>query len=145
MRRFNLDAPELDHDSTRDGYRWRGANVARAAGAEDIAGCLYVLEEGEKTYPYHFHHGMEEWLLVVAGSPRLRSPDGERELRKGDLVCFPVGPEGAHQVTGPGTVLIVSSRSSPEVVEFPDSGKIGVLPPSLFFERDAAVSYWEGE
>ena len=53
-------------------------------------------------FPYHFHHGMEEWLLVVDGTPTLRTPDGERELRRGDVVCFPPGPDGAHQVRGPG-------------------------------------------
>ena len=36
---------------------------------------------------------------MLSGSPTLRGPDGERVLRAGDVVCFPVGPDGAHQVT----------------------------------------------
>lgn len=129
MRRFNLLAPEFDHSSERDEYRWRGARVGRAVGAEEIGACLYELGDGQRSYPYHFHHGIEEWLLVVAGSPLVRTPDGQRVLQTGDVLCFPVGPDGAHQVTGPGTVLIVSANRAPESVEYPDSGKIGVHPP----------------
>ena len=62
MRRFNLHTPEFDHSSERDGYWWRGARVGRAIGTEEIGACLYELEDGQRTYPYHFHHAMEEWL-----------------------------------------------------------------------------------
>src|SRR5476649_2338041 len=103
MRRVNIFAPEFDHASERDGYCWRGAQVGDAIGSEKIGGCVYELGDGEKTYPFHFHHGMEEWLIVLEGTPVLRGADGEQVLRAGDVVCFPPGPEGAHQVRGPGT------------------------------------------
>jgi uncharacterized cupin superfamily protein len=143
--RPNLFAPEFDHSSDREGYRWRGARVGKAGGASAIGGCVYELGDGEKTYPYHFHHGMEEWLVVISGSPTLRSPDGERVLRAGDVVCFPKGPEGAHQVTGPGSVLILSANRVPESIEYPDSGKVGVSPPGKILRLGDAVDYWEGE
>jgi uncharacterized cupin superfamily protein len=145
VRRFNVLAPEFDHASERDGYRWRGARVGGAVGADQIGGCLYELAAGERTYPYHFHHGLEEWLVVVAGAPRVRGPDGERVLRQGDVLCFPVGPEGGHQVIGPGTVLIVSATRSLEAIEYPDSGKVAVRPPGKIFRGTAAVDYWDGE
>ena len=145
MRRVNLFAPEFDHDSDRDGYRWRGSRVGRALGAARIGASLYELPAGERTYPYHFHHGMEEWLLVVSGTPTLRGPNGERELRAGDVVCFATGPGGAHQVRGPGTVLILSATCVPETIEYPDSGKVGATPPRKIFRLDDAVDYWEGE
>jgi len=53
--------------------------------------------------------------------------------------------EGAHQVRGPGTVLILSANRSPEVTEYLDSGKIGVRPPGKVLRADAEVDYWEGE
>ena len=148
MRRVNVLRPELDDASERDGYRWRAMCVGRAVGAQRIGGRLYELAAGERTYPYHFHHGMEEWLLVLAGSPTLRGADGERVLRAGDVVCFPPGPEGAHQVAGPGTVLLLSADAAPrepEAIEYPDSGKLGVSPPGRVFRNDDAVGYWEGE
>ena len=145
MRRFNLFAPEFDHSSERDGYRWRGARVGRAVGAKLLGATLLELGDGQRSHPYHFHHGMEEWLVVVAGSPLVRTPDGEQALRAGDVVCFPVGPDGGHQVTGPGTVLILSANRAPESVEYPDSGKVGVRPPGRIFRSADSVDYWDGE
>lgn len=145
MRRFNLTTPELDDSSERDGYRWRSASVAEALAAEQIGARLYELGEGQKSHPYHFHHGSEEWLLVQAGSPLLRTPDGERTLRPGDVVCFPAGPAGAHQVAGPGRVLIISENRPLDAVEYPDSGKIELRPLGRVFRSADAVDYWDGE
>jgi uncharacterized cupin superfamily protein len=145
VRRFNLDAPEFDHSSSREGYRWRGARIGRALGAKQIGACLYELADGQRTYPYHFHHETEEWLLVVAGTPRVRTPEGERALSEGDVLCCPTGPSGAHQVTGPGTVLILSANVPLDAAEYPDSGKVGLRPPGMIFRTADAVDYWDGE
>ena len=145
MRRVNLFAPEFDRAQQRSGYSWRAAAVGRQLGAARVGGSLYELGEGERTFLYHFPHGMEEWAIVVDGTPVLRGPDGERELRRGDAVCFPRGPEGGHQLRGPGLVLLLSANCAPESTEYTDSGKIGVLPPGRIFRAADAVDYWEGE
>jgi uncharacterized cupin superfamily protein len=145
VRRTNIFSPSFGHSSEREGYRWRSARVGHAIGSKLMGATLYELPDGEKSYPFHFHHAIEEWLLVVAGSPVLRGADGERVLRAGDVVCFGTGPEGAHQVRGPGTVLIVSASHSPEAIEYPDSGKVGVRPPGKIFRLADATDYWEGE
>jgi uncharacterized cupin superfamily protein len=145
VRRVNLLTPEFDGSRDHEGYRWRLAAIGRQLGAEKIGGSLYELGEGEKSFPYHFHHGMEEWLIVVAGTPTLRGPGGERELRRGDVVCFSVGPEGAHQVRGPGTVLMLSAQRPLEAIEYPDSDKVAVSPPRKVFRMGDAADYWEGE
>ena len=145
MGRPNVFSPEFDGSSEREGYRWQSMRVGVAAGATQIGGCIYELDEGEKTYPYHFHYAMEEWLVVLSGSPVLRGPEGDRVLRAGDVVCFPTGPEGGHQVTGPGSVLILSASQAPESIEYPESGKVGVRPPGKIFRMADATDYWEGE
>ena len=145
VRRFNVLAPEFDHSSERDGYRWRAARVGPVVGAKQIGACVYELDAGQRSHPYHFHHGIEEWLLVLAGTPSVRTPDGERELRSGDIVCFPAGAAGAHQVTGPGTVMIVSETRAAELVEYPDSGKLEVRPLGKVFRNGDAVDLWDGE
>ena len=95
MRKFNILAAEFDNSSDRDGYRWHAARVGKAVGGEQIGAGLYELGDGQRSYPYHFHHGMEEWLLVVSGSPTRPDARGERVLREGDVLCFPVGAAGA--------------------------------------------------
>jgi uncharacterized cupin superfamily protein len=93
---------------------------------------------------------VEEWLLVLVGSPTVRTPAGEQTLRRGDVLCFPPGRDGAHTVTGPGRVLIFSTGGETSVSVYPDSDKIGARPQGddsdwLDFRRRDAVDYWEGE
>ncbi len=149
MESFNLLRGELEHEFERGDSQWRTTRVADHLDAEKIGASLYELGEGERTFPYHFHHGVEEWLLVVAGSPVVRTPVGERELRVGDVVCCPSGPEGAHSIRGPGRVLILSHGGPPSVSVYPDSDKLGTRPTEiadrLNFRRGDAVDYWEGE
>ena len=145
MKRTNIFAPEFDHESAREGYRWRGARVGKAIGGRKIGASIYELPDGEKTYPFHFHHAIEEWAIVLEGTPTLRDPDGERELRRGDVVCFPTGEQGAHQLRGPGTVMILSASRALEVTEYPDSGKVGVSHPRKIFRLADAGQYWDGE
>jgi uncharacterized cupin superfamily protein len=145
MRRVNIFEPEFVHSSDRDGYRHRSASVGKSIEAEKIGASLYELPDGEKTFPFHFHHQMEEWLIVLDGTPTLRGFDGEQILRPGDVVCLPVGPEGSHLVRGPGTVMIMSSSPALEAIEYPDSEKIGVRPPGKIFRVGDAAGYWDGE
>ncbi len=113
----------------QDGYASRERLVAEKLGAKLWGGTMYELSRGERICPYHWHVGEEEWLLVVAGTPTLRTPDGERSLRAWDVAVFPRGPEGAHEVRNDGDmvarVLLLSSLSDPEVSVYPDSGKVG--------------------
>jgi uncharacterized cupin superfamily protein len=150
MRRFNVLTDDLDHESGRAGYRWRGTRgVGERLGADRIGASVLELESGELTFPYHFLHGVEEWMYVIAGTPAVRMPDGERTLGPGDLICFPSGPAGAHTVRGPGRVMILSANQVPSISAYPDSGKLGTRPADeedrLDFRRADAVDYWEGE
>jgi uncharacterized cupin superfamily protein len=147
--RFNVFSGALEPGDEREAYGARWQRVGPLIGAERIGASVYELDEGQKTFPYHFHHGVEEWLLVLDGAPTLRAPGGERLLRRGDLVCFPSGPEGAHAVRGPGRILIFSTGKRPVVSVYPDSDKVGVRATDaeerLDFRRGDAVDYWEGE
>jgi uncharacterized cupin superfamily protein len=95
---------------------------------------------------------------VIDGSPSLRTPDGERVLKRGEVVSFPRGAQGAHQIVNrsgdEARVLIVSEMNAPEIVVRPESGKVDAMgrPPGgrgeamrkVFFERDE-VELWDGE
>lgn len=152
MERFNVLSGDLPLQRARAGYVWR-ARRELGDGLQWLGASVYELPAGEWTFPYHYHHGVEEWLFVVAGAPVLRESAGERVLGAGDLVCFPSGPDGAHAVRGPGRVVMfsgVDSSASASVSVYPDSDKLGVRPAGwgpdrLNFRRGDAVDYWEGE
>jgi uncharacterized cupin superfamily protein len=113
---------------------------------------LYDPDTGEASSPYHYEY-VEEWLLVVDGAIVLRTPEGEQTLERGDLVCFPPGPAGAHKVMNRSDArartLVWSSARVPAVSVYPDSNKIGVWPGDeeneLIFVRDTAVPWAHGE
>ena len=127
-------------------------DVARAVGSMATAMFIYDLEPGQSQSPYHYEYE-EEWVLVVDGTVVVRTPEGEHLLERGDLVCFPSGPAGAHKLTNqsdsPARTLMFSSSRVPAVSVYPDSNKIGVWPGNeideLVFRRDTAVPWSDGE
>lgn len=153
MEVFNLYGEQWDRVEDRPGWRSKDGWVGAHIGSELIGGSMYEVEPGQKLWPYHTHHANEEWMIVVRGRPTLRTPEGERELVEGDVVCFPRGRVGAHQVWNAGDapvrVLMLSTLLVPDIVEYLDSGKVAALDARrerLFRVRlGPQVEYWEGE
>jgi uncharacterized cupin superfamily protein len=154
MQRANVFTADFEYDDEDPpGFRSGMANVGKAAGGTDQAVKLFELPPGESLCPYHYEYE-EEWLLVLDGQARVRTPDGEHELAAGDIVRFAKGPDGAHRVTAaPDTaarVLMFSSARTPAVAVYPDSDKIGVWPGHhadnvLLRRADGHRGYWDGE
>jgi uncharacterized cupin superfamily protein len=150
---FNLLDGELDREEEKPGYCNRRTLVGARLGAELLGATVYETPPGEKLWPYHWELGCEEFLVVVSGAPTLRTPDGERVLAPGDLVAFPEGEDGAHQLRNdseaPFRVLVASTKSGVYVAGYPDSAKLLVDAPAHGIRkmlRDAPdVDYWDGE
>jgi uncharacterized cupin superfamily protein len=94
----NCFRPDFDADQERPGFTYRRAKLGWQSGAEKLGVSLYEIPPGEATFPYHAHAANEEILIVLAGRPSLRTPSGWRELPPGEVIAFPVGEEGAHQI-----------------------------------------------
>jgi uncharacterized cupin superfamily protein len=135
----------LDEPLDEAGFRHRAASIGERLGARRIGATVYEAEAGAWIWPYHYHHGIEEWLYVLSGAPVLREPAGSRALAPGDLVCFPEGAEGAHTLSGPGRFVLFAAEHGvgPYMTVYPDSDKVsghgGIWP------RATAVGYWHGE
>lgn len=150
--------PSFDDVNRREGFRGRRARLGRQAGSEHLGASLFELEPGSAPFPLHYHLGNEELLIVISGTPVLRTLTGERELVEGELVAFPIGDAGAHQVVnrgeGPARIMIVSEMNAPDVVIRTESDKISAFgrPPGAagegfhdcYWRRDA-VELWDGE
>ena len=143
---MNLRDAELPLDNDESGFRFRGTSIREPLGGELIGGSLYELDPGEQLWPYHFHRNNEEWLIVVAGTPILRTPEGERELRAGDIAGFAEGEAGAHTLynrsDNPARVAIFSSLRKGSTA-YPDSGKVSAA--GHVFRLADEVDYWDGE
>jgi uncharacterized cupin superfamily protein len=152
----NIDEPVFDEPREHPGFRALRARLGRQAGCERLGLSLWELPPGEAAYPYHYHLAEEELLIVLSGRPSLRTPDGWRELEEGELVSFPRGQGGGHQLVNRSeqTVrfLALSTSGEPDVVMYPDSGKLGAFERRpdgggvrAMFRVADTVDYHDGE
>jgi uncharacterized cupin superfamily protein len=119
-------------------------DIAGALGSDEAAMFLYDVDPRE-SLPYHYEY-VDEWLLVVDGTVVVRTPEGDHELHRGDLVRYPAGPEGAHQVANRSNtksrVMLFSKVAVPAVSVYPDTDTIGVWPDDdteYYFKRETAI------
>jgi len=110
-----------------------GSRSKRLPRGDGLGATVYELGPGDFVV-YHFHHASEELLIVLDGQPTLRTPNGERQLARGEVVLFPLGPAGAHALRNesdaPARYVMASTRSFPEVAEYPDLKQITVQAPT---------------
>jgi uncharacterized cupin superfamily protein len=146
------DALEAEREDQHPGYTAGGTVIGKRLPMEDLGATLHVLPPGNANAPYHWHHNTEEALLVLAGEVSLRTPEGERRLQSGDLVSFPRGSSGAHKVTnnsnGVARYLIFSTKPAIDIVEYPDSQKVGFGSRgqgSRMVRDGESLDYWDGE
>lgn len=115
---------------------------------------LWELAPGKRSFPMHFHYGTEEALFVISGRAKVRTPDGETPLSRGDFVSFPTGGP-AHQLVNdldqPFVYLAMSVPQDVDVVEYPESGKVacvgGKYPTGkrFIFSAKNQADYFDGE
>jgi uncharacterized cupin superfamily protein len=125
MRRLNFfeDEPwdQVD-DKSRSRVRWFG----HPFGADMLGASLIELLPEAPSGPLHMHYGVEEMFFVLAGTPTVRTPEGEETLAPGDVVYFPEGREGLHDFANPADqparILGISSKRFPDVLVYPERG-----------------------
>ncbi len=119
------------------------------AGSTHFTFDIRKLEPDAFSFPYHAHRNSEELMMLISGSMTLRTPGGFSILEKGDLVFFETGESGAHQFYNHGSVsceyLDIRSTIGMDVVDYPDSGKINILPQREIYETNSRVTYNKGE
>lgn len=125
-----VDVDRLDWSGTDDdGGRWK--RLGRAAGGEHLGCTLEEIQPGGRPSRYHYHVANEESLYVLDGDGTLRTPSGEAAIGSGDYVSFPAGDAGAHAVENtsdePLTCLFFSTMREPDIVVYPDDGKLHVV------------------
>jgi uncharacterized cupin superfamily protein len=154
MRRVNIAKPDFEYDpEDPDGFKAGMARIGRQLGAKETGASVYELPPGQSVCPYHYEYGEEEWVLVLNGHPTVRTPEGSEQLDPFDVVFFPKGPDGAHQVRNdsdePARVLMWSQIAYPTATAYPDSGKVGVYTgdraEDLIVRRSSKVDYYDGE
>jgi|SRR5579883_639434 len=147
---------------TAERFEARQGMISERIGARKLGYNITAVPPGKRAWPIHHHRVNEEMFFVLEGSGEVRIGDSRYPIRRGDFIACPAGGrDTAHQIINTGTeelrYLAVSTQSSPEVVEYPDSGKfavnveLGIAPDGkrqrfIFVGRESlSLEYWEGE
>jgi uncharacterized cupin superfamily protein len=152
----NINDPHFDEPRDTEGFRALRARLSRQAGSERLGLSLWRVEPGQAAYPYHYHLTEEELVIVLEGTASLRTPEGWRELGEGEVVALTRGERGAHQLVNRGMGLLrflsLSNNGEPDIVIYPDSGKVGAFERQpdggglwALFRAADSVGYYDGE
>jgi uncharacterized cupin superfamily protein len=158
---INVADVELREVGNGAGFAAKVGSFGAAIGSRGLGCMLHVVEPGKKAFPFHVHHQIHELFVVLEGEGTYRFGSAEYPIKAGDVCAAPTGgPEVAHQITNTGTrtltYLGISTEGETEVVEYPDSGKIGVMSRfdwstmsggvrHMFRKSDAPLGYHDGE
>ena len=154
MRRVSISDPTFAYDpDDAEGFRSGMFRLGAELGARQTGATVYLLPPGEAICPYHYEYGEEEWALVLAGRPSVRTPEGSERLEPLEMAFFPMGPEGAHKILNdtdePVRVLMWSTVVTPTATAYPDSDKVAIWTgdkaEDLIVRRSSEVGYYDGE
>ena len=143
-------------------YDARMGFIGPRVGAQKLGYNITAVPPGKRAFPFHNHRVNEEMFFILEGDGMARIGEETFPIRAGDIIaCPPGGRENAHQIINTGQTelkyLAVSTKQTPEIAEYPDSGKFGILaeyPPAedgkpkvfRFVSRESLnVDYWDGE
>jgi uncharacterized cupin superfamily protein len=152
----NIDSVPMERSVREPLYDGLSARLARGTAARKLGATIDVVAPGKRSCPYHLHHAQEEMFVVLEGIGSLRVAGELLPLRAGDVVFIPAGPDYPHQIvntsSAPLRYLSISTRESPEICEYPDSGKFlatagadGVEAFGVVQTWQPDVDYWHGE
>jgi uncharacterized cupin superfamily protein len=171
MKRPIVNIAEVDLPPRSAAYAAKGAaaerfdgrmgEIAPLIGAQKLGYNITAVPPGKRAFPFHNHRVNEEMFFVLQGGGEVRIGHERFDIREGDVIaCPPGGPETAHQIINTGKMelryLAVSTMLSPEICDYPDSGKFaiserprepdGTSRGFRFVGRaDSMLDYWEGE
>jgi len=143
-------------------YDTKMGAIAPLLGALKLGYNVTSVPPGKQSFPFHNHQVNEEMFFILNGTGEVRIGGSQYPVKKHDIIaCPPGGSDLAHQIINTGesdlVYLAVSTKISPEIAEYPDSDKFGVmavLPPDKDgkpqrFTYVGRLSdnhdYWEGE
>jgi uncharacterized cupin superfamily protein len=118
--------------SERDGNTFYIKPVVAGEDVDTCAAAFIEVPVGKYAFGYHYHDQSEEIFYVVSGTGKLRCTYGEKDVKAGDMLCFPTGEKGAHVLANTSdteSLVFIDfdvRASKMDIVTFPDMGKIMV-------------------
>ena len=129
---INLSDVPLKNAGNGAAFAARIGSFGPQIGLKSLGVMLHVIEPGKKAFPFHAHHQVEEMFLILEGEGEYRFGEKRFPVKQGDVLAAPTGgAEHAHQILNTSAQTLkylgISKNAETEVVEYPDSGKFGVI------------------
>lgn len=151
MKHRNIEDLPRKHRSGAEGYEFYRRDLLAVHEAQSLVR-VYEIPPGKSAYPYHYHLKNEETFFILKGEGLLRSAEGARAVKAGDLLFFPAGEKGVHKLTNTSeTEMLVyldfDVVHDLDVAVYPDSGKLGIWGKDInkTYRIGDDVDYYEDE
>lgn len=152
IKHMKMEDLPVSHKCEHDGYEYFRRKFIPYGESEHTVASVYEIPPGKSAYPYHYHHKNEETFYILSGEGLLKTPEGERKVKAGELLFFPTGPEGAHKITNTSDAemlvyLDFDVVHDIDIAVYPDSDKIGIWGKGInkIYPEGADVDYYHGE
>ena len=152
IKHIKIEDIPASHRCEHEGYEYFQRKFIPFGGAKNALVRVYEIPPGKSAYPYHYHHKNEETFYILSGEGILKTPKGERQVKAGELLFFPTGPEGAHKITNTSeTEMLVyldfDVVHDIDIAVYPDSDKIGIWGKGInkLYSQNSNVDYYDGE
>lgn len=138
-------------------HRMKLRRLGAAAGNQMLGANLTEVAPHSRSFPFHYHCATEEAIYVLRGQGIARIGDARVEVKPGDWIAFPVGPEHGHQMINesdePLVYLCVSgSVQKVDIVGYPDSNKVAATAGTFekpihrwISKQGESLDYWADE
>ena len=128
---INVSEVEPKEIAVGDKFHHIVRGLGSSTGNVELGCSHFRVAPGKYAFPKHSHVRNEEALYILEGSGTLTLGDDEITVSAGDYAALPTGRHLPHKLVNTGdsdlVYLCLSTNLMPEVTEYPDSGKIGVL------------------
>ena len=131
-----VDPYDLETSMLGPGRRYsaRALAVGRALDLTRLGCRVMEVAPGCTGWPRYIHHANEELFIILEGEGTLDYGEQSFPVRAGQIAGAGIGPGTAHRLrnTGNGTrrCVAVSTMETPEILEYPDSGKVAAVAGS---------------
>lgn len=152
IKHSKIEDITISHKCEHENYEYYRRKFVPVGAAENTQVSIYEIPPLKSAYPYHYHCKNEETFYIIRGTGILKTPNGEHPVVAGELLFFPVGPEGAHKLTNASETenlvyIDFDVVHDLDVAVYPDSDKIGIWGMGInkIFPQSGNVDYYDGE
>jgi uncharacterized cupin superfamily protein len=136
-----------------DKYQFYKREITKRSDFSQAYICIYDIPPLKAAYPMHYHEANTEAFYIIEGNGVVKTLTNDLNIKKGDVIVFPPGKEGAHQIVNTSknellTYIDFDTTNSPDICRYPDSDKVGIIihnTSSEFYKASDQTDYYEGE